>query len=189
VVPESRQVEQSVQQWLQNVVVGLELCPFAKQPFEANRVRFQVSDATNEEHLLLDIQQEISLLDGTPSDEIETTLLILPYTLADFSEYNQFLGLVDDFLEAMGWMGEYQIASFHPHYQFAGTEPEDSENLTNRSPYPILHLLREASLDWAVASHPDTGQIPEKNIARMRNLSDQQQQQYFSYLYSKERLS
>ena len=111
---------------------------------------------------------ELALLKKTP--EIETTLLIHPQVLQDFDQYNQFLGFTENVIEQMNMQGDYQIASFHPSYQFAGTKSDDAENYTNRSPYPLLHILREASLEKAIDMHSNTEQIPETNIALMNKL-------------------
>ncbi len=153
---------------MESVVVGLNLCPFAKRELVNNRVRFTVTEADTEEQLLMDIQDELELLNS--DEEIETTLLIHPNVLQDFYDYNQFQNLVDSLLEQMELNGVYQIASFHPDYQFGGTEPDDVENYTNRSPYPMLHLIREESLEQAIASYPDPDQIPERNIELLKSL-------------------
>ena len=157
-----------VRLWVENLVVGLNLCPFAKRELVKNRVRFSVTEAVTEEQLLVDLQAELELLN---SDEtVETTLLIHPKVLQDFYDYNQFLNRADSLLEQMGLIGVYQIASFHPDYQFGGTEPDDAENYTNKSPYPMLHLIREESLERAIANYPDPDQIPERNIALLKSL-------------------
>jgi len=153
---------------VKNVVVGLNLCPFAKRELVKNRVRFSVTDAVTEEHLLEALKAELELLDS--DDSVETTLLIHPNVLQDFYDYNQFLDLADSLLEQMVLVGVYQIASFHPDYRFGGTQPDDVENYTNRSPYPMLHLLREVSLEQAIADYPDPDQIPERNIALLKSL-------------------
>lgn len=153
---------------MESVVVDLNLCPFAKRELVKNRVRFYVSEATTEEQLLSDLQAELELLS---SDEtIETTLLIHPEVLQDFYDYNQFLDYVDDLLEQLELEGIYQVASFHPDYQFGGTEPDDVENYTNKSPYPMLHLIRESSLEKAIASYPDPDKIPERNIELLETM-------------------
>jgi uncharacterized protein len=157
-----------VQHWVETLVVGLNLCPFAKRELVQNRVRFSVTEAVTEEQLSVDLQTELELLD---SDEaIETTLLIHPKVLQDFYNYNQFLSHADRLLAQLGLVGVYQIASFHPDYQFGGTEPDDVENYTNRSPYPMLHLIREESLERAIANYPDSDRIPERNIALLKSL-------------------
>ena len=132
----------TVQRWLTDVVIGLNLCPFAARPTSQKQVRFAISDARNEEALIQDLQQELLHISQRQPTELETSLLIIPHALADFFDYNQFLNWVDKLLETEGWEGTFQVASFHPHYQFGGTEPEDAENLTNRA-YPILHIIRE----------------------------------------------
>jgi len=154
-----------VKKWVETLVVGLNLCPFAKREVLAGKVRFTVSEGETEEQLLTDLQAELELLEYDPG--IETTLLIVPGVLQDFYDFNQFLDYVDGLLVALNLAGIYQVASFHPDYQFGGTEPDDAENYTNRSPYPILHLIREESMEKAVASHPDPAGIPERNIALM----------------------
>lgn len=165
---ENEKIISPVRHWVENLVVGLNLCPFAKRELVKNRVRFSVTDAVTEEQLLLVLQAELELLN---SDEaVETTLLIHPKVLQDFYIYNQFLSLADSLLAQMGLVGVYQIASFHPDYQFGGTERDDVENYTNRSPYPMLHLIREESLELAIANYPDSDQIPEANIALLKSL-------------------
>ena len=157
-----------VRHWVESLVVGLNLCPFARRELVKNRVRFSVTEAVTEEQLLADLQAELELLD---SDEaIETTLLIHPKALQEFYNYNQFLSYADSLLAQMGLTGVYQIASFHPDYPFGGTEPDDVENYTNRSPYPLLHLIREESLERGIANYPDSDQIPERNIALLNSL-------------------
>ncbi|VAW80900.1 hypothetical protein MNBD_GAMMA13-1679, partial [hydrothermal vent metagenome] len=158
----------SVRYWLETVVIGLNLCPFAKREWVNKRVRFFVTSAVTEEQLLQDLRAELEYLGNEAA--VETTLLIHPDVLQDFHEYNQFLNAADGLLVQMGLGGVYQIASFHPDYQFADSEPDDVENYTNRSPYPILHLIREASLERAIANYPDPDQIPERNMALLRSL-------------------
>ena len=156
--------------WLERAVIGLGLCPFAKAVRAKDQVRYVVSRARNTDALLDDLERELESLAQTPADEVDTTLLIHPHVLEDFLDYNDFLALADRVVEETGLEGVLQVASFHPHYQFEGTEPDDITNYTNRSPYPILHLLREASVDQAVAAFPDAEQIFEKNIETMKAL-------------------
>ena len=158
----------SVRLWIESMVVGLNLCPFAKREIQQDKIHFQVSHAGTIEHLLTDLLVELHRLrDDT---KIETTILIHPYVLQDFMEYNQFLDLADALLMDHDFDGVFQIASFHPQYQFAGTKPSDERNFTNKSPYPILHILRESSLDIAIANHPDTTQIPIRNAKLMQEM-------------------
>lgn len=156
--------------WLEAAVIGLELCPFAKPAHAQGLIRYAVSSADAPELLLADLLRELQTLAEADPAEIETTLLIHPDALTEFLDYNDFLDVADAALEDLGLDGVIQIASFHPQYQFAGTGPDDIENYTNRSPYPMLHLLREASVERAVAAFPDTTQIFEKNIETLRRL-------------------
>jgi hypothetical protein len=156
--------------WLERAVIGLELCPFAKAVYVSDRIRFSVSAAGDEDALLEDLKRELSALNSTPQQTCETTLLIHPRVLSDFTDYNVFLDLADGQLGSLGLRGTIQIASFHPRYQFAGTTPDDIGNYTNRSPYPMLHLLREASVERAVVTIPDAAAIYERNIETLRQL-------------------
>jgi len=165
----------AVRRWVETVVVDLNLCPFAKRELVKNRVHFVVTAVTSEEQLSIALQAELEYLGREPS--IETTLLIHPDVLHDFYDYNQFLSYAEGLLAQMKLEGVYQIASFHPDYQFAGTEPADAENYTNRSPYPMLHLIREESLDRAIAAYPDVDEIPARNTELMNTLGKDRLQQ------------
>ena len=167
---DSAQVEARVRRWLERAVIGLNLCPFAKAVYVKRQVRIVVSDAAAPRDLLEQLGEELALLRDTPADEVDTTLLVHPLVLGDFLAYNAFLDDADALVEALDLEGELQVASFHPDYQFAGTAPDDVDNLTNRAPYPILHLLREASVERAVAAYPDPDAIIERNIATVRAL-------------------
>ncbi len=168
--PSPRQAILATQRWLEKAVIGLNLCPFAKAVHAKRQIRYAVSDARNAEELRQDLVAELHLLHEATPDDIDTTLLIHPWALNDFLDYNDFLDTADAALEALGLDGEIQIASFHPQYQFADAPADDIANYTNRSPYPILHLLREASIDRAVAAFPDASEIFERNIETMRQL-------------------
>lgn len=157
-----------VRRWVEDLVVGLNLCPFAGRELARNRVRFVVTDATTEAQLLAALETELVLLNDDA--EIETTLLIHPGVLQEFFDYNQFLDIAERLLVEMKLEGVYQLASFHPDYQFAGTATGDAENFTNRSPYPLLQILREASLERSIAAYPDVEQIPVRNIEKMKSL-------------------
>ncbi len=162
------QVVATVRHWVESLVIGLNLCPFAKRELVKDRVRFSVAKAATKESLLQALEVELEMLNDDAN--IETTLLIHPLVLQGFDDYNQFLNYSDHLLQQMGLEGVYQIASFHPDYQFGGTEVDDVENYTNRSPYPILHLIREESLERAIADYPDVEEIPSRNIALMESL-------------------
>ena len=160
----------ATRRWLERAVIGLNLCPFAKAVYVKQQVRFVLSDAELPEDLLEELAEELLRLRDTPADEIDTTLLVHPRVLTDFLDYNDFLDRVDALIEALDLEGELQVASFHPDYRFADSEADDPGNCTNRAPYPTLHLLREASLDKAVAAYPDADVIVERNLETMAKL-------------------
>jgi uncharacterized protein len=150
--------------WVTRAVVGLNLCPFAKAPLVKGQVRIVASDARDLPALLLHLADELRFLAQADPAETETTLLVHPHVLGDFTEFNQALDAVDSLVDALGLEGEIQVASFHPQYQFAGTEASDVANATNRSPYPTLHLLREDSIDRAVEAFPEPEAIVDANL-------------------------
>lgn len=156
--------------WLEKAVIGLNLCPFAKSVHVKNQIRYAISEARDIETLYRDLIRELELLQATPADELDTTLLIHPWVLTDFMDYNEFLDVAEATVEDLGLDGQIQIASFHPAYQFADAPSDDIGHFTNRSPFPILHLLREASIDRAVTAFPDASAIFEKNIQTMHRL-------------------
>jgi uncharacterized protein len=156
--------------WLEQAVIGLNLCPFAKAVHAKGQIRWVESTATDVRALMADLVHELQLLAAADAEAIDTTLLVHPLVLDDFLDYNDFLDLADAALEELGLDGVLQIASFHPRYQFAGTATDDVQNLSNRSPYPTLHLLREDSVERAVAAFPDAESIYEKNIETLEAL-------------------
>jgi hypothetical protein len=158
------------QRWLERIVIGLNLCPFAKSVVAKQQVRYVLSDATTPETLLELLGGELVHLRDTPAAEVDTTLIVHPHVLSDFLDYNDFLDDADALVEALELEGILQVASFHPHYQFAGTEPEDIGNYTNRAPWPTLHLLREDSVSRAVEAFPDPDAIVERNIQTLEKL-------------------
>jgi hypothetical protein len=163
-------VREDVQHWLEQAVIGLNLCPFAKAVLVHDRLRVRVSDAREPASLLQMLEEELRLLVETPLEQVETTLLVAPWVCPEFLDFNDLVGDAQHLLERLGLDGELQIADFHPRYQFAGTSEDDPGNLTNRAPYPILHLLREDSIDRAVASTPDAATIYERNIALLEHM-------------------
>ena len=179
--PSSQTIIARCQCWIERVVVEFNLCPFARQPSASGLVRYLVSDAESTDELLQDMHDELELLRQTDVEKIETTVLIHPYVLTDFFDYNSFLSVVDIFLKQCDFEGEFQVASLHPGYQFADAEIDAAENYTNRSPYPILHLLREDSLAQALIAYARPDRIPERNIRiteklgvdKMRELLDE----------------
>ena len=168
--PSKESIIAAMQLWLERAVIGLNLCPFAKSVHVKKQIRYVVSDATTVEQLAKDLIDELEILAESSAEKIDTTLLIIPHMLGDFLDYNDFLEVADEILVERDLDGELQIASMHPRYQFADTNPDDIDNFTNRSPYPALHLLRESSVDKAVAAFPEADRIFEKNIDTMRKL-------------------
>jgi hypothetical protein len=168
--PPPEQALAETRAWVDRAVIGLNLCPFAKAVQARNQIRYAYSPATTAETLLLELREEMHRLDAADPAEIDTTLLVHPQVLNDFLEYNEFLAAADGLLVELGFDGVLQVASFHPHFQFAGTRADDVTNATNRSPYPTLHLLREDSVDRAVAAFPLAEVIYEKNIRTLQAL-------------------
>ncbi len=156
--------------WLEQIVIGLELCPFAKPVHKKGLIRYVVSRARTPEALLEAVLEESNLLADSDPEAIDTTLLIHPEVLTDFLDYNDFLTVAELALEDLGLTGELQVASFHPQYRYAGNSADDLANYVTRSPYPMLHFLREESVDRAVAVFPEASVIVQKNIATLRTL-------------------
>lgn len=156
--------------WIERAVIGLNLCPFAKAVYVKQQVRLVLSDASTPEALLEQLAEELVLLRDTPAEQIDTTLIVHPDVLGDFLDYNDFLDSADAAVEALDLQGVLQVASFHPDYQFAGAAPDDVGNCTNRSPWPTLHLLREDSVERAVAAFPDPEVIVERNLETLEKL-------------------
>ena len=169
-MPSDETVIADTRVWLERVVIGLGLCPFAKAVHVKGQIRYFVSRATTPEALLEDLLAELRALSQADPEVTDTTLLIHPRALPDFLDYNDFLSVVDATVEDLGLAGELQVVSFHPHYQFEGNTADDPANYCNRSPYPMLHLLREASVDRAVAVFPDASLIVNKNLETLRTL-------------------
>ncbi len=165
------QVLGATRHWLEKAVIGLNLCPFARAVYVKSQVRIVVSTARHLDAFLDDLDRELSLLVNTPAEEIDTTLLVHASLFPDFEVFNDFLNVVDDVVEEHELEGVIQVAPFHPLFQFEGTEPDDVTNCTNRSPFPTLHLLREESVERAVASEGgDADAIVERNLQTLRDL-------------------
>ncbi|WP_310358628.1 DUF1415 domain-containing protein [Paraburkholderia strydomiana] len=156
--------------WLTEAVIGLNLCPFAKAVHVKGQIRYAVSAATGLEGVLADLETELNGLAASDPAAVDTTLLIVPQALEDFLQYNDALFFAERMLKQLRLTGIIQIASFHPSYQFEGTEPDDIENYTNRAPYPIFHLLREDSIERAVEAFPDPEAIYERNQETLRRI-------------------
>ncbi len=176
-------ITQQVDQWLNDVVIGLNLCPFAAKPQRNKQIKIFVSKATQEEALLEDILLQLIELSTTEPEKLETTLVVVPNMLQDFWDYNFCIDWVEGLLKQQDWEGIFQVATFHPDYCFGGAAPEDDENLTNRSPYPIFHLIREESMEKVLKHYPDPESIPDTNIARVSALSEEERKKLFPYLF------
>lgn len=163
-------VVQDTVRWLERAVIGLNLCPFAKSVHTKGQIHYVVSHATDARALLEDLQRELEALAEAPPDKRDTTLLMAPLAMPDFLDFNDFLELADELVEAMDLAGILQVASFHPRFQFEGTLADDVSNCTNRAPYPTLHLLREESIDRAVEAFPEAEEIFERNIEVLERL-------------------
>ena len=164
---------EDTQKWLMEAVIGLNLCPFAKAVVVKDRVRYRVCLSSATDDVLLMLADELQFLASEDASMVDTTLLIAPYALPVFLDFNEFLGECVALLESQGLVGELQVADFHPNYQFAGEAPDAMGHFTNRAPYPTLHLLRESSVDEAVAVYPDAALIFERNIASLESLGVQ----------------
>ena len=156
--------------WLEKVVIGLNLCPFAKHPFKSDKIRYVIFEKTDLNQLSELLVEELRLLSEADPVNLETTLIIIPKTLNDFEDYLNYVDFSEQLLEELDYEGLIQVASFHPSYQFNGTNAEDVENYTNRSPYPMLHLLKESSVTWAVDNFPNVEKIPANNVKTMQEL-------------------
>jgi hypothetical protein len=167
---QERTAIEDTQKWLLEAVVGLNLCPFAKAVVVKDMVRYRVCASAKPADVLAMLREELQHLAESDPDKLDTTLLIAPNALPDFLEFNDFLADCDEVLMDLELDGVLQVADFHPHYQFGGTDEDDIENFTNRTPYPTLHLLREASIDKAVEAYPDASLIFERNIEVLNKL-------------------
>ncbi|MFW1133029.1 DUF1415 domain-containing protein [Vibrio parahaemolyticus] len=176
-------ITQQVDQWLNDVVIGLNLCPFAAKPQRNKQIKIFVSEATQEEALLEDILLQLIELSTTEPEKLETTLVVVPNMLKDFWDYNFCIDWVEGLIKQQDWEGIFQVATFHPDYCFGGAAPEDDENLTNRSLYPIFHLIREESMEKVLKHYPDPESIPDTNIARVSALSEEERKKLFPYLF------
>ena len=168
--PDAELVIALTRRWVEKAVVGLNLCPFAKAPHAKGQIRYVVSEARDAEALLVDLLEELRRLESADPGEVETTLLIHPQVLNDFLDYNDFLEIADAAVAELGLEGVLQVASFHPRYQFAGTQADEMGNYSNRSPYPCLHLLREESVDKAVEAFPEAEKTYLQNIETLESL-------------------
>jgi hypothetical protein len=165
------EIEAATREWIEKAVIGLNLCPFARAVYVKNQVRIVVSTARHLDAFLDDLDRELDLLVNTPAEEVDTTLLVHPSLFPEFEVFNDFLNVVDDVVAEHELDGVIQVAPFHPLFQFEGTEPDDVTNCTNRSPFPTLHLLREESVERAVATEGgDAEAIVDRNLTTLRQL-------------------
>lgn len=176
-----RLIHDSVRHWFEKAVLGLNLCPFAHRPYQQGTIHFELSHATNDESCLTDLYHNLQKMDQ--DETVETIILICADHLQRFEDYNDFLYLVDQLLEQQGWDGDYQVASFHPDYHFADTMADDRSNWTNRSPYPLLHLIRQESISKVAARVDDLDQVPVRNVRTMLALDDEQMLDIFGERY------
>lgn len=182
--PSKDLVEKQTTKWLEDVVIGLNLCPFAAKPQRNKQIKIEVCEAQDDHAVMECILTELTQLDNSNAAELETTIVVTPNHFQDFDDYNQFLDVADMLIDQFGWRGIFQIASFHPHYCFADTTPDDDSNLTNRSPFPMFHLIREASIEKALKHYGGNAEdIPQINIDRVCGLSEDEKKVLFPYLF------
>jgi len=167
---EDHQAITRTRNWVEKFVIKHNFCPFAGKPMLQDKIRITTSDVSNEKDIIDDLVIELTKIKDTAASELETTLLVMTNCLDKFEDYNQFLDVVDAILEEMELIGEIQVASFHPRYQFADLTVDDVRNYTNRSPYPMFHLIREDSVEKARESYPDVDEIPDRNMELLETL-------------------
>lgn len=192
-------ITQAIEHWISNIVIGLNLCPFAAKPFKAGQVKIIVVEFKSVEQVLRQVRKEIELLipDDSVDNDIagarhggmqsqplrpETTLVAISDGLHDFMQYLDCANKVERAIKRNGWEGEVQLATFHPQYCFADAKPMDSSNLTNRAPYPIFHLLKEDSVEQALMHYPHVDLIPQNNINTVSGLTENEKDKLFHYL-------
>ncbi len=174
------QPEQKTRRWLEDAVIGLNLCPFARPVYTKDQVRIAVEESAEFDDVIQRTLAEVDCLLEAAPDDIATTLVVCPNALADFDEFLDAAEIIQALLTDAGADGVLQLAHFHPDYQFAGTRPDAAENFTNRAPYPTLHLLREAQVTEAVDSHPDPESIPQQNIDKLEQMGRERLEEMWS---------
>ncbi len=167
---EASEILEKTREWLEKAVIGLNLCPFAKSVYVKKQVRYALTATNTADGLLAEIEAEFQRLIDSDPKQLDTTLLVHPKAMVDFLDYHFFLAEVDALIRRLDYEGVFQVASLHPDYEFTGSDPDDITNYTNRSPYPMLHLLRETSIDRAVAAYPDADAIYERNIETLQQM-------------------
>ncbi|MFT5288243.1 MAG: hypothetical protein ACI8QC_003601 [Planctomycetota bacterium] len=176
-------VTRAIEHWLDEVVIGLNLCPFAAKPRIADSIKIQLLPLCDVATALQHVQRLLTELEDANPEQHETTLIVLPHMLQAFDDFLDFLDLANALVDELGWRGTYQLASFHPDYCFAGNLPDDPGNLTNRAPHPIVHLIREASMDRVLAEYADPAAIPVRNIQTVTELSEAERSRLFPHIY------
>jgi hypothetical protein len=161
---------ESVQKWVEGFIIKLNICPFARKVSTQSRIRYAVQPSEDLDKIMEAFLNELQLLEKLPSEDTDTTLFVVPNSLADFEDFLSFVDVAEGFLAELGYDGVFQIATFHPKYQFAQTKSSDAENFTNRAPYPILHILREESMENALENYPNPEEIPNRNIQLMNEM-------------------
>lgn len=177
-------LEQQIWQWLDEVVIGLNLCPFAKKPRANQQIRVCISEVTTDNEFVDVIIKELSRLDNHNAKELETTLVAVDSLFQHFDDFLEAINLVETIIDQFGYRGTYQVAHFHPQYQFDGTTPDDRENLTNKAPCAIFHLIREESMERVLKQYPNPESIFENNIQAVSTLSQQQLENLYPFLFS-----
>lgn len=179
---ENSELEKSIWQWLDDVVIGLNLCPFAKKPRKNQQINLVISQAISDEALLTEFMDELLYIAQVDPNDKDTSLFAIANALDDFEQYLNFLAIAEMTVQQLGLEGEFQLASFHPQYQFEDTQAHDRENLTNTAPCPIIHIIREATAEKVLKVYPNPEQIPENNIERVEQLSVQEVKRLFPFI-------
>jgi len=180
-MPGTQTIITQTKRWLSSIVIAQNLCPFAKREFDSGRIHYQVIETSDTQSQLEQLIEACAELDKDAARE--TSLLILPNGLSDYGHYLDVLALATDLLKAQGYDGIYQLASFHPRYQFAGTPPDDASHYTNRSPYPMLHILREASVEEALKHYSNPEDITARNVKLMQEMGVEAMRDLLSQCY------
>lgn len=176
------EILQQAWQWLDNVVIGLNLCPFAKKPRVKNQIKLHICHANSDKDMVDDFLAELDFIKQVDASETDTCVVIYPNALAEFDEYLNFLEVANLMVTQMGLEGEFQLASFHPNYVFDGAQEGDRENLTNTSPFPMIHIIREATVEKVLSQYPNPDLIPQNNIDTVENLSDEEIKTLYPFL-------
>lgn len=176
---DNQQVVETVKNWVEKFIIGYNICPFARKVFVTERIKYVIHSSTDDEDILQAFLHELQWLNATAAKEMDTTLFILTNAFSDFDHYLNFIQVIEIMIEQLKYEGVFQVATFHPNYQFDGTQHADAENYTNRSPFPIIHILREESVEKAIENYPNPEAIPERNITLMNKMGIEKLQALF----------